>query len=230
MDTVILDSVDFRLDIDRILEKLHMDRESEGIEDLLRLIKIAEDLGRPKVLYKEAVIEDKGHDYIVADGVKLGSRLLRENLDTVDRIYPYICTCGRELYDWAKSLDDILEQYWMDKIMEAVLEGAIVAFQNHLKANYGLDSVSNMNPGSLEGWPINQQSELFAILGDPFGKIGVELTDSFLMLPIKSISGIRFSSEVDFVNCQLCPRERCENRRAQFDPHLYETWELEVGS
>ena len=229
MDTIILDSIDFKLDLSHILEKLHMDEESEDIEDLLRLIKVAEEIGKPKVLYKEAKIQEKGQDYVVIDGVKFSSRLLRANLDSLDRVYPYVCTCGRELYDWAKSLDDILEQYWMDKIMEAVLEVAILAFQSHLKSNYELDSVSNMNPGSLEDWPISQQKQLFTLLGDPFEKVGVELTDSFLMLPMKSISGIRFSSDKDFINCQLCPRENCEKRRAPFDPHLYETWKLESG-
>ena len=29
MDTIILDSIDFKLDLNRILEKLHMDEESE---------------------------------------------------------------------------------------------------------------------------------------------------------------------------------------------------------
>ena len=80
MDTIILDSIDFKLDLNRILEKLHMDEESEDIEDLLRLIKVAEEIGKPKVLYKEAKIEEKGQDYVVIDGVKFSSRLLRANL------------------------------------------------------------------------------------------------------------------------------------------------------
>ena len=78
MDTIILDSIDFKLDLNRILEKLHMDEESEDIEDLLRLIKVAEEIRKPKVLYKEAKIEEKGQDYVVIDGVKFSSRLLRQ--------------------------------------------------------------------------------------------------------------------------------------------------------
>jgi hypothetical protein len=38
-----------------------------------------------------------------------------------------------------------------------------------------------------------------------------------LMLPAKSESGIFFPSETTFLNCQLCPRQNCEGRKAAFD-------------
>lgn len=221
MNIIVLDSIDFKIDIDKLLKKLHMDRDSDYIDDILRLAQIASEIARPKAMYKEAVIQIKGKDYVVADGVKFTSQIMRVNLDAVDRIFPYVCTCGSELNEWAKSLDDMLEQYWVDKIMELALDRAVEAFESHLEANYKLGTTSNMNPGSLEDWSISQQSELFALLDNPHEKIGVELTDSFLMLPMKSVSGIRFSSDIAFTNCQLCPRERCENRRAAFDEHLY---------
>lgn len=221
MSLIILDSIDFKVDTDKLLKKLHIDEDSDDLEDVLKFAEIAGEIGRPKIMYKEANIDVKGDGYVVVDGIKFTSRLLRTNLDAVDRVFPYVCTCGSELNDWAKSLDDMLEQYWVDKIMEMALEEAVAAFQIHIDANYKLGTTSNMNPGSLEDWPISQQRELFALLEDPYEKIGVELTDSFLMLPIKSISGLRFSSDINFVNCQLCPRERCENRRAEYDHLLF---------
>lgn len=221
MSLIILDSIDFKIDIDKLLEKLHMDRDSDYIDDILRLAQMASEIGKPKAMYKEAIIQVKGNDYVVVDGIKFTSHIMRVNLESVDRIFPYVCTCGSELNEWAKSLDDMLEQYWVDKIMELALQRAVEAFESHLEANFKLGTTSNMNPGSLEDWPISQQSELFTLLDNPHEKIGVELTDSYLMLPMKSVSGIRFSSDIDFINCQLCPRERCENRRAGFDEHLY---------
>jgi len=53
------------------------------------------------------------------------------------------------------------------------------------------------------------------------GKTGVELTDSQLMKPNKSVSGFLFPSESDYENCQLCPRENCPNRSADFEEELY---------
>ena len=39
----------------------------------------------------------------------------------------------------------------------------------------------------------------------------------------KSISGIRFPTEIDFRTCQLCHRENCPSRSASFDPELWES-------
>jgi len=84
-----------------------------------------------------------------------------------------------------------------------------------------------MNPGSgdVDTWPIEQQTELFALLGgtDEVRKhSGVELTDSFLMIPNKSMSGILFPTETDFRSCQVCHRAACPSRSAPFDKKLWE--------
>ncbi|MFW5768460.1 MAG: vitamin B12 dependent methionine synthase, partial [Spirochaetota bacterium] len=52
--------------------------------------------------------------------------------------------------------------------------------------------------------------------------IGVTLTDSFLMMPNKTVSGIRFPNEVGFESCELCHREDCPGRRADFNQELWE--------
>ena len=64
---------------------------------------------------------------------------------------------------------------------------------------------------------------LFSLIGDAEAAIGVRLTDSFLMLPTKSVSGIRFTAGSDWENCMLCPRPVCPNRRAKYDPVLLES-------
>jgi len=77
-----------------------------------------------------------------------------------------------------------------------------------------------MNPGSLESWPITQQKELFSLFGNVEELIGVKLTDSCVMFPLKSVSGIYFPTEINFESCQLCPREKCIGRRTPYDPEL----------
>ena len=79
-----------------------------------------------------------------------------------------------------------------------------------------------MAPGSLADWPITQQQQLFSLFGDVEAKIGVRLTDSFLMLPMKSVSGVYFPTETSFESCRLCPRKVCPGRRAPYDPKLWE--------
>jgi hypothetical protein len=51
-----------------------------------------------------------------------------------------------------------------------------------------------------------------------------------LMLPRKSISGILFPTEVTFFSCQLCPRERCEARKAAYDASLKKKYGLDDES
>jgi hypothetical protein len=77
-----------------------------------------------------------------------------------------------------------------------------------------------MSPGSLEDWPIEQQRPLFSLLGNVEASIGVKLNKSLLMIPRKSVSGVYFPNEVTFYNCQLCPRERCEGRKAPYTEEL----------
>ncbi|NLJ40930.1 MAG: vitamin B12 dependent methionine synthase [Clostridiales bacterium] len=221
MDLMLLDTIEFRINIDELLKNLRIDSDSEDKARVLELAENAENIGKPKVIYKESIIDFKGNDYIVTGGIKFSSHIMRVNLDKTDRIFPYVCTCGRELYQWSKDLEDMMEQYWADVIMELALKSAVASFENHMTACFDTEATSNMNPGSLEDWPISQQKELFTLLGDPYKDIGVELTDSYLMLPVKSISGIRFTSEEDFVNCRLCPRERCSNRRVEYDNSIY---------
>ena len=95
-----------------------------------------------------------------------------------------------------------------------------MTLRDHLKQIYALEKTAFMAPGSLPNWPIGQQKPLFKLLGDVKSSIGVELTESLLMLPAKSVSGIYFPTETSFFSCQLCPRERCDSRKAKYNEKL----------
>ncbi len=60
-----------------------------------------------------------------------------------------------------------------------------------------------MSPESLKDWPVEDKGALFAILGDVEGSIGVRLSESTLMIPGRSLSGIYLPTKFDFiaVNC-----------------------------
>ena len=82
--------------------------------------------------------------------------------------------------------------------------------------------------GSADIWPITQQKQLFSIFGNVEDLIGVKLTDKYLMIPIKSGSGIFFQTETTFETCQLCPREACIRRKATYDPDLVRKYKEEA--
>ncbi len=222
MDTVILDHIPFQIDLDDLMQTLHVKAHSRHTDELERLGRAAQAIGRPKAMYKVAYIESKGEDTIAADGVVFASRVLRVNLEHAHRIFPYVVTCGMELEEWARSIKDLLQHFWADAINEWTLRSASQFLEEHLVEQHQLGQTSTMNPGSLEDWPLQEQRALFALLGDPQAAIGVRLTDSLLMVPTKSVSGIRFPTETSFASCQLCPRENCRGRRAPYDKDLYE--------
>jgi len=223
LETVCLTDISFEPDLSGLLTRLRIDSRPEYAERFMRLARAAVPLARPKAIYGVGYIDAKQTDSVVVNGTTLTSRVLRVNLDQVQRVFPFVATCGAEIETWAQPIADMLERFWADAIMEEALRCAFDALDAHLTRTYALGHTAFMSPGSLEDWPLAQQPMLFQLLGDVFARIGVKLNDSFIMTPMKSVSGVRFPSEASFESCQLCPRDPCPERRAPYDPELYET-------
>ena len=141
-------------------------------------------------------------------------------MEKVGRVFPYVITIGTRLEQKADASTDLLDKYYLDKIGNIALSEARNHLEEHLCSRFALNGLSYMSPGSLEDWPIEEQRPLFSILKGAGGSIGVNLTESLLMIPRKSISGIYFPTEVTFQNCQLCPRQNCEGRKARYNEAL----------
>jgi hypothetical protein len=147
---------------------------------------------------------------------------MRVNLDEIHRVFPFIVTCGQELYQWKMKQEDLILSYYADEINQMAMRAAGEHLLDHLKETYQLGRTATMSPGSLEDWPVNAQRPLFQLLGDPFQAIGVELMDSMLMVPNQTVSGIRFATESRFTSCELCPIGNCPHRKAPYDEGLFE--------
>jgi hypothetical protein len=223
MDNIVLDDIPFQIDLGLLMKKLRVKKEQSYAADVKRMADEAQAIARPKALCRVAYIESKDDGGVVIEGVQFTSRVLRVNLEQAHRVFPYVVTCGMELQEWADSIDDILRRFWAETINEMALRVAIQVLNKHVAEKYHPGRTSVMSPGSLGEWPIQAQRPLFALLGDPKDAIGVRLTDSLLMIPTKSVSGIRFPTEESFESCQLCPREGCPGRRAPYDKDLYDT-------
>jgi len=221
----VLDNIPFDLDLDAILNRTHVEPGTEDAEALREIVDRARAEAKPKALFRECFIEAKGQDTVTLGGVTFRSRTLRKNLDRAHRVFAFVATCGKEVERIELLEGDFLQQFWMDTIKSTLLGTSRSYLMSYLDRRFALGKVAVMAPGSgdVTVWPIQQQRELFALLGDVDGLIGVRLTDSFLMLPDKSVSGICFPTELDFRSCQLCHRENCPSRGAPFDPDLWES-------
>ena len=218
-----LDRLPLSLDYRKLANKLRVRENSSMALKLRDMVDEARELGRPKALVRTSFIQDRGDDHVVLDGVRFNSRVLRINLDDVHRAFPFVATCGRELAAWSETRIGVLERYWGEEICTMAVVEALAAVKTRLEQDYRLEQLSHMSPGSLEDWPLSEQSALFALLGGPVLEIGVELEESLLMRPLKTVSGILFSSLTTFHSCQLCPRSKCPGRRAPYDENLFGT-------
>ena len=219
----VLNSIPFRLTPEEVLKCLRLRKENKDVKRIIQeLIDIVHPIAKPKAIYKVSYVDNKNGDSLYINGVRFTSRVLRVNLDKVGRVFPYVATCGGELDEIAVPPDDYMKYYCLDTIKEMALRSARSYLQDYLTRNYALGQMSRMYPGegTAEDWPITQQKELFSIFGNVEDLIGVQLTESLLMLPLKSVSGIYFPTEIRFESCQLCPREVCSERKAPYDPDL----------
>ena len=211
----ILDNIQININFDLVRKRLHLKRDSD-LKAVQDIVHIAQPLVEPKVLYKVSYIEEKLDDGVVIEGLRLTSKVLRKNLDAVERVFPFVITIGNKFGEKLDASNDLLEKFYLDTIGNVALNQVRLALKDHLKQKYAIEKTAFMAPGSLPDWPIEQQKPLFKLLGDVPASIGVQLNDSLLMLPAKSVSGIYFPTETSFFSCQLCPREHCESRKAKF--------------
>jgi hypothetical protein len=221
----VLNQIPFDLDSESLFKKYRIEPGSEYAVQFEALLEKARRVANPKAVYKESFIYSKGEKTVTVDGVTFTSRALRANVDKIEKVFPYVVTCGRELDQIEVRAGDLFKRFLLDEIKAAILDSCQTYLNDYLDRRYGLGITASMHPGSgdVDVWPIEQQSELFSLLGDIYSAIGVELTENYLMIPTKSVSGIRFPTQKDFQSCMLCHRENCPERSAPFDQAMWDS-------
>jgi len=216
----LLTDIPFTLDRKAFFERVRLPQGSEDAKDLEKLLESVLPVVRPKAVYDVCYIEARDADVMRVGGTVFRSRVLSVNLRGIERVFPYVATCGREMDELPPPPTSFLAPFWLDALKSFALAAARNYLREHVSRRYATGELSSMAPGSgPEGtWPIEQQKELFSIFGDVESLIGVRLTDSFLMIPNKSVSGILFPKKIRFQTCQICPRAHCPSRVAPYDP------------
>ena len=137
----------------------------------------------------------------------------------------FICTAGAGIGKKSKELmaaGDLLEGYILDLIGSVTVEAAIDqiqdAFENEMTCN-GKMITNRYSPGYC-GWALSEQKQFFALF--PENHCGIKLSESCLMDPIKSVSGvIAFGTNVrkGAYECQMCELESCIYRKIRLAKH-----------
>lgn len=221
-NAIILDDIPFSVTAKQCFELLRIKPGSRHALEFADLLEEAKAIARPKAAFLAAAVDERGDTHVIIHGVRFDSSILRINLEESPVVFPFVATCGHELNEFTEGLEGTLHLFWADTIKMLALGSAMSMLDEHLKERVSPAELSCMNPGSLEDWPLQQQSPMFDLLGQAPQKIGVSLTESYVLIPLKSVTGVQFVTQEKFMNCRLCPRENCEGRREPYQADLYE--------
>ncbi|MFA9435607.1 MAG: hypothetical protein ACEROO_00535 [Candidatus Bathyarchaeota archaeon] len=222
----VIENIPIKLDSDDLVKGLRIRRNVEYIKDKLdSLIEAITPVMNPKALYSISFVDKIEGDQVTIGDTVFTSKVVRMNLEQVGRVFPYIVTAGSELDD--VELSKRQSAMLLDQVKTVVVSKAYQYLRTHLAEKYGIKKLSSVAPGRLNEWPLTQQRELFSLFGDNVDRIGVRLTKTCLMVPVKTVSGLLFPSEAGFESCELCSREKCMGRRAAYDPKQVEIFGVE---
>jgi hypothetical protein len=137
---------------------------------------------------------DRAKKTITAEGITFypGEQVFRY-LEHSEMMAFFVCTAGNEVSDRTRELNQAgqyLEGYITDLIGSILVEKAMDIIHNMLRADVkesGLQATNRYSPGYCH-WKVDEQRQLFRLF--PAGFCGVRLSDSALMNPIKSVSGV----------------------------------------
>lgn len=131
----------------------------------------------------------------------------------------FVCTSGVEYEAYQQRLKDegdMVRVFIADALGSVIAEHCADRMEETLQESIdklGWHHTNRFSPGYC-GWHVSQQQRLFPLFGGH--TCGITLTDSSLMVPIKSVSGIIGIGEkvrkLDYT-CGLCDFKQCYKRK-----------------
>lgn len=189
---------------------------NRAIDDALDKTK---DLISPRAIYNlKEIISFSGESILLEGGVnfntvKIGSYLVK----CCDQVAVFLLTIGRDL---EKEVDKLMGQgnFLSALTLDAIGSEAVDTAANYLKelikkSHGGTEITPYFSPGCGD-WKLSDQGSIFNLLNSL--KLGMELTERYMMIPRKSISGIFGLGKPDRVAkepipCQSCSTKDCPN-------------------
>ena len=131
----------------------------------------------------------------------------------------FMCTAGEEFETFQKRLKtegDMVRVFIADALGSMIAEKCADQMENSLQLSIdklGWKHTNRFSPGYC-GWHVSEQQKLFPLFDGH--TCGITLTESSLMVPIKSVSGIiglgKEVRRLDYT-CGLCTFEKCYKRK-----------------
>jgi len=138
-------------------------------------------------------VEHRRNDIAVDDIVFHVDKIIAAQFRKAESAALFVCTIGPGMETWAKECShsgDMVMSYFIDAAASAIAEQTAEAFHNNLEQRMnerGQHVTNRYSPGYC-GWATAEQQVLFSFFPKSF--CGITLTESSLMVPRKSVSGI----------------------------------------
>ena len=192
---------------------------NEYVKMALHDAKYLTDIRGAYTILENVKIDYKKHSLLVGEKeLKVGKAVCSE-LKGAERLAFYVCTAGKIISEKSTSLlqgSDPVLGYVYDVLGSIITEAAGDKMQSFLKSENVIngDQLTNRySPGYCQ-WPVSDQHKLFSFFHENI--CGISLTDSSLMNPVKSISGvIGIGKNVKYREyvCTLCSSKDCIYRK-----------------
>lgn len=170
-------------------------------------------LARPAGMYRIYCVQDLAPRRVTVEGGISFSGAVREYLGKIDRLAVFIATAGGEIYRQAqeelrsgRAMEGMVANAVGSEAADCATEEVVARIREEAGAE-GRAITLPYSPGYC-GMDIREQAAIFAALDG--GAIGVRLLPSFIMSPVKSVSGIIGMGPPAGIVATGSPCERCE--------------------
>ncbi|MCK4311377.1 MAG: hypothetical protein KAW88_01435 [Candidatus Cloacimonetes bacterium] len=196
---------------------------SEKIQQLYsEAIKVFRETSKPIVIYFE-ISKEEFEKVFFGEGNNSTETPVEQIFPKADNLILFALTMGKEVSEKIETLfkeNDFALGSMLDCIASLAADKAVKKLETFNTENHRMHRKKVLtlaySPGYC-GWDISGQKKLFEYLQPE--KIGITLNDSFLMIPLKSVSGILIAGEKsvhkfknDFPFCSKCETKSCRER------------------
>ena len=216
---------DLHLNYSDALDILHVTDHSpdnpvvaETIQVFTQLEDIA-DIHGGYIVYGEITIDkDSGVISIEDKHINPGKQVCGY-MKEAEKIALFVCTAGEVFSSCSNRYNkegDYLKGFIIDTVGSLVVERSMDLIQQKLESDFsrsGLRITNRYSPGYCN-WPTQDQRQLFSLL--PENPCNIRLSDSALMIPVKSVSGIMGIGKgvrKRAYSCSICKNKTCIFRK-----------------
>jgi hypothetical protein len=194
--------------------------DNEIAENIEKIIVFAQTFCIPRAGYKVYNINSIDKNFIEINKVSMKTGpIITKYLLKSTHIAVFVATAGKEYDDYLQKLKaegDLVNEFLADAVGSEIAEATVRFITDKVTEEakiIGHSVTKPYSPGYCR-WHVREQKQLFSFLTDQ--PCGIKLNDSFMMHPIKSVSGIiGIGTEVEYspYACEICGLKSCYKRK-----------------